>query len=128
MKQEVTVYVKSTKVQVGETLVEELYSIKRPSVYRDIWFKVKLKKTYSCVLPDDQKALVEVVKRLSERGGLELKVIDVSKENVILKLWRKLQGMKNFPVVKTNRGDRLQAPFSQSEIERFISESAPSTN
>lgn len=121
MKRKITVYVRSRKIMTGETLVEELYSVKRPSVYRDIMFKAKLKKIYSYVLPDDQKAQVEVVKRLSEQCGLELKVIDVAKENVILRLWKKLQGMKNFPVVETNRGDRLQAPFSQSELERFVS-------
>lgn len=112
---------------MGETLVEELYPIKRPTrVYelsKDIWLKAKLKRIYDYVLPDDQKALVEVVKRVSERSGLELRIIDVTKETAILRLWRKLKGMKEFPVVETSRGGRLEAPFSQSELERFISES-----
>jgi len=129
MKPEITVYVRSKKIKTGETLVEELYSIKRPSVHRDAMFKAKIKKIYSYVLPDDQKTLVDVVKRLSERKGFELKVVDVAKENSLLhKLWRKLRGMKNFPLVETNRGERLQAPFSQSELERFVSESVQPTN
>jgi glutaredoxin len=133
MKQEITVYVRSMKIPVGETLVEELYPIKprAPRAYeisKDTWFKVKLKKIYRYVLPDDQKALVEAVKQLSERHGLELKIIDVTKETAMHRLWRKLKGIKNFPVVKTNRGDRLQAPFSQSRLERFVSESALPTN
>lgn len=127
MEQKITVYVKSMKIPTGQTLVEEPYPIKRPTraydISRDIWFRVKLKKIYRYVLPDDQQALYGVVKQLSERAGLELKVIDVTMETAILRLWRKLRGINNFPVVETNRGKRLQAPFSQSELERFIAES-----
>lgn len=132
MTTEITVYVRSMKIPTGKTLVEEPYQVKRATrayeISRDIWFKVKVKKVYSYVLPDDQREHVEVVKRLSERDGLELKFIDVARETVIHRLWRALKGIKNFPVVETSRGGRLQAPFSQSELERFISESAPSTN
>lgn len=64
MKPEITVYVKSTKVPVGETLVEELYPVKRASrffeISKDTWVKVKLKKIYNYVLPDDQRHLLKV--------------------------------------------------------------------
>jgi len=137
MKPEITVYVRSLRVPIGETLVDDLYSIKRGysrPQHRDTFYKVKRKIIYSYVLPDDQKALIEDVKQLSKRYGLELKVIDVSKEDVLdpliflQKVWRRLKGIKNFPVVETNRRVRLRAPFSQSELERFISESALPTN
>jgi len=132
MKPEITVYVRSTKIQAGETLVEELYPIKRASrafeISRDTWFKVRLKKIYKYVLPDDQKKIVEVVRRLSEGSGLELKVVDVAKETAIRRLWRKLKGSNNFPVVENSRGSRLQAPFSLNELERFISESVSPIN
>lgn len=126
MKPKITVYVRSMRVLVSETLVEEPYPTKKGygpyEVSKYIMFQTKLKKKYSYVLPDDQKALVEVVKRLSERCGFELQVIDVAKETIIQRLWRELKWIKNFPVVETNRGGRLQAPFSQSELERFISQ------
>jgi hypothetical protein len=136
LKPEIRVYVKSVKVPIGEELVEGLYPIKRGSsiLFRDSFYKIKRKMMYSYVLPDDQNTLVEDVKRLSERYGLELKVIDVSKEEVsdplilLQRIWRKLKGITNLPVVETNRGARLRAPFSTSELERFVSESALSTN
>lgn len=132
MKPRITVYVRSIKIPVGETFVEELYPVKRASrayeISRDTWFKVKRKKVYNYVLQDDQKENVEVVKRLSERYGLELKVIDVARETVIYRLWRNLKGMRNFPVVENNRGRRLQGTFSQNELERLISESAMPTS
>jgi len=132
MKPEITVYVRSIKIKTGETLVEEPYPVKRlPRAYeisKDTWFKVKLKKMYSYVLPDDQKTLVEEVKLLSERHSLKLKVIDATKQTLIQRLWIRLKGIKNFPVVETNRGIRLRAPFSQNELDRFISESALPTN
>jgi len=127
MKPEITIYVRSMKIPVGQTLVEEPYSIKRATrvyeISRDIWFRVKVKKIYRYVLSDDQQAPYEVLKQLSERGDLELKVIDVTKETAVRRLWWRLRGIKNFPVVEINRSKRLQAPFSQSELERFISES-----
>jgi hypothetical protein len=132
MKSKITIYVRSMKVPMGETLVEELYPIKRgyrpdrPGS-RDTFFQVKRKKVYGYVLPDDQNALIEDVKRLCKRYGLELKIIDVSKEDAfdpfifLIRLWRIIKGIKNFPVVETNRGIRLRAPFTQSELERFFS-------
>lgn len=126
MKPIITVYVRSMKVLVSETLIEEPYPVKKGygpyEVSKRTTFQTKLKKKYGYVLPDNQKALLEVVKELSERYGFELKVVDVAKENIIHKLWRKLKGIKNFPVIEINKGDRLQAPFSPSELERFIAE------
>jgi hypothetical protein len=136
LKPEIRVYVKSVKVPIGEELVEGLYPIKRgySTVFRDGFYEVKRKITYGYVLPDDQNAVIEEVKRLSERYGFELRVIDVSKEEVsdplvlLQRIWRRLKGIKHLPVVETNRRARLRAPFSQSELERFVSESAFSAN
>jgi len=128
VKPEITVYVRGIKVPVGEALVEELYQIKRASPYHDTWFKVKLKKLYTYVLLDDQRSLVDIVTELSEQHGLELKIIDVSKKTAIYRFWKKLNGIKTFPAVETNRGGRLQAPFSQSDLEKLISESAQPTH
>ena len=126
MKPRITVYVRSMKVLVSETLVEEPYPVKKGygpyEISKHTTFQAKLEKKYSYVLPDDQKELVEVVKRLGERYGYELNVVDVAKETAIHRLWRKLKGIKTFPVIETNRRGKLQAPFSKSELERFISE------
>jgi hypothetical protein len=125
------VYVKSLKVPAGERLVEGLYSIKSRYWYeRDAFYEVKRKIMYRYVLPDDQNELIVDVGRLTERYGLELKVIDVTKgsllDPVILfqKVWRRLKGIRKLPVIETNRGERLRIPFSQSELEKFISDSA----
>lgn len=128
MKPEVTVYVRSMKVPVGEKLVEELYPIKRATrayeYSRDTVFQVRRVKEYAYVLPDDQKDLVEFVERLSEERGFKLRIIDVTKETVLYRLWKRLGGIKGFPVVVTRRGARLEAPFSVDDLQRFISESA----
>ncbi len=126
---EITVYVRSLRVQSGEKLVEELYPIKPRSplgyyISRDTVFKANVKKTYNYVLPDLQKTLSEYAHQLCEQHSLELKIIDVSKETALTGLLIRLKGIKNFPAVENNRGDRLQAPFTQTELEKFISESA----
>jgi hypothetical protein len=127
----ITVYVQSLKVQSGEKLVEELYPIKvrNPRFYefsRDVWFNVKIKKTYRFVLPDEQKTLSEFAQQLCEQRGLELKVVDVSKETALARLLVRLKRIKSFPAVENSRGARMQAPFTQTALEEFISESAPS--
>jgi len=124
MKQKIKVYVKSVKILMGESLVEELYTVKRPSVYHSMWFRPKLKKIYSYALPDDQKEIVEVVRRMSEQVCVELEVVDVGSKTIIHRLWKRLRRIKDYPVVETNRGSRLQAPFTRRQLERFISESA----
>jgi len=124
---DLTVYVRSDKIPAGEILVEELYPIKRFSraygISRNLMFRVKRKKVYSYVLPSDQKKTVEIVERLSERYGFELKIIDVADDTVIERWWRTKKGIRNFPFIKAKSGDKLQAPFSQIELEKFISKS-----
>ena len=119
----------SLRVQSGEKLVEELYPIKPRSprgydISRDMVFKAKVKKTYQYVLPDLQKTLSEYAQQLCEQHSLELKVIDVSKETTLTGLLIKLKGIKSFPAVENSRRDRLQAPLTQIELEKFIRESA----
>ena len=127
MKTKITVYVQSAKVLTSEKRVVEPYPIKRASrasgeMLDDLWFQSRIKKEFSHVLPKDQEALVETVKRLSELHGCELEVIDVSKRNIIYRLLRRAGGIKNFPGLEVRRGLRLSAPFSQSELESFISQ------
>lgn len=131
MPSEVTVYVRSTKVPIGETLVERLYPIKRGYGYRGSGlYEVKRKMMYNYVLPADHNALIEDVKLLCKRYGLRLKVIDVSKEDIMdplilfQRVRRRLKGIKNLPAVETARGARLRTPFSRSELEKVVSESA----
>jgi hypothetical protein len=116
MKPDITVYVRSAKVLVGEKLVEELYPVKRTTrayeYSRDTVFEVKHKKEYDFVLLDDQKELVKSLTRLAEKHGLRLKIIDVAKATVIFGLWKNLRGIKSFPTVETKHGRRLKSPFS----------------
>ena len=127
MESRITVYVRSEKILTREKRVTEPYPIKRASrasgeMLDDLWFQSRIKKEFSHVLPKDQETLVETLKRLSELHGCELKVVDFGKNNIIYMLLRRAAGIKNFPVVEVRRGLRLSAPFSQSELESFVSQ------
>jgi len=120
--------VQSLRVQSGEKLVEELYPIKprSPRGYdtsRDTVFKAKVKKTYKYVLPDLQKTLLENGQQLCEQHGLELEVVDVSKETALTRLLIRLKGIRNFPAIENSQGAKLQAPFTQTELEEFLRDS-----
>ena len=134
LKPTITVYVRSVKVPMGDKLVERLYPIKRgySAMFRDGFYEVKRKMMYGYVLPDEQSLVVEDIARLSKKYGVGLKIVDVSKEDTLdpaialQKVWRRLKGIKRFPTVESNHGERLTAPLSQSELEKLISKSAPS--
>jgi hypothetical protein len=123
----VTLYVKSIRISKGKVLTEELYPVKRASaaaldLARSTIFRAKLKEIYDYVLPDDQKAITSALERLCSKYGLELHVVDITREDLLRRFVIWLKGIKDFPILETSQGQRLQAPFSENELERFISE------
>lgn len=126
MKPRVTVYVKSDRVSKGKVLTQELYSVKRASasaldLTKDAVFRAKLKDMYDYSLPDDQKAILTALERLCNEYGLELHVVDITQENVLYRCMIRLKKIKDFPTLETSQGRRLQPPFSEDELERFVS-------
>jgi hypothetical protein len=127
MKPKVTLYTKSNRISKGKVLTEELYPVKRASaaaldLARSAVFRAKLKEIYDYVLPDAQKAITTALERLCSKYGLELHVVDITRENVLQRFVMWLKGIKDFPTLETSRGQRLQTPFSENELERFISQ------
>jgi glutaredoxin len=128
----VTLYVKSEKVVTGETSVREPHIIKkgiaRGDFYRmrnmfwDTAFDTRVKEVYGYVLPDDQKAIVETVKRLCEKHGFEVRVVDVTRENLLHRVMQEeVSKIKTFPTLITGSGGRLEGNFSEEQVESFLS-------
>jgi cysteine sulfinate desulfinase/cysteine desulfurase-like protein len=121
-----TIYVKSKKVVTGEISVTEphLVSPSRGSPASADFsplYETRTEKQYGYVLPDEQKAVLETVKRLCEKHGFELKIIDVTRENLVRRaLQEEIRRVKSFPTLMTDSGRRIEGNISEEQIELFL--------
>jgi hypothetical protein len=76
--------------------------------------------TYKSVLPEDQKAVVEMVKAAALRYGFELKVVDVTEESFLQKLGGKSKGISTFPAFVTDSGLRIEGDISEERIKALL--------
>jgi hypothetical protein len=127
-----TLYVKSVKtIETEEKVVEKAtidliwrgYPYTVPPRFLPCYDVVTVSKD-EFVLPEDQQRVVEMVKEIASRHGLEVEVIDVSRENALHRaVQRELENIKTFPTLIANSGEKLEGNFSQEQIESSLSES-----
>jgi short-subunit dehydrogenase len=73
-------------------------------------------------LPDDQKAAVEIVRRLCEKHGIEVRIVDVTRENLLHRVVQEeVSKIKTFPTLITDSGRRLEGSFSEEQVESLLS-------
>jgi hypothetical protein len=82
---------------------------------------------YSLVLPEDQQDMVELVKKVASKHGLEVDVVDVGRENV---LHRAVQGeierLKVLPTLVANSGRKVEGHMAEQQVEELLSGTHPS--
>ncbi len=124
-----TLYVKGVRTAVEEELVsggyvsEPLYRAdgRIPTQARaSPYYDVKKKTTYKSVLPEDQKAVVEMVKAAALKYGFELKVADVSEESFLQKFEGRSKGINEFPAFVTDNGLRIEGDISEEQIKALL--------
>jgi hypothetical protein len=134
-----TLYVKSVKTVTGTESFERRAFLNKIGDYPDRieiegkrmngTFVMKAYQTeteprYEFILPEDQQRVVEMVKEIASKHGLEVEVIDVSRENVLHRaMQREFENIKTFPTLIADSGEKLKGNFSQEQIESFLSES-----
>ncbi len=75
---------------------------------------------YENILPEDQKAVVEMVKKAAVRHDFELTVIDVTDEGALDKLKDKLMGISTFPTLLTDSGVKIERDITEERIEALF--------
>jgi hypothetical protein len=85
-----------------------------PRVFPD-YKDVKITK-HKSVLPEDQKALVEMVKTLAVKYGFELKVIDLGKNRLLDRLDTRLKGIRSFPTLLL----RIEGDITEEQIKALL--------
>jgi glutaredoxin len=128
----VTLYVKSKKVITGKTSVTEPHLIKKGvrsgdafrmrDMFWDTAFDNKVEEVHDYVLPDDQKATAETVRRLCEKHGFELRIIDVTRENILHRaMQEEVSKIKTFPTLITDSERRVEGSFLEEQLESLLS-------
>jgi len=85
-------------------------------------YKVIIETKYKSVLPEDQKAVVEMVKAAALKYGFELKVVDVTEEGFLQKLEGRSKGINTFPAFVTDSGLKIEGDISEERIKALLKE------
>ena len=83
-------------------------------------YKVYREIEYKSVLPEDQKALVEMVKAAAVKYGFELTIIDVTEKGFLHKLEDRLKGISTFPAFVTDRGLKIEGNITEERIKALF--------
>jgi hypothetical protein len=126
-------YVKSVKTVIGvDDRSHEGYVVQNmggtryggppPRLIPD--YKVDIETVYKNILPEDQKAVVEMVKAAAVKHGFALTVIDVTKEGSLHRLEERLKGIRTFPALVADTGQRFEGQMTGEKVESFLSQIA----
>ncbi len=83
-------------------------------------YKVIIDTKYKSVLPEDQKAVVEIVKAAALRYGFELKVIDVAEKHFLRKPLDKSKGINAFPTLVTDDGSKIEGDITEEQVKALL--------
>jgi hypothetical protein len=137
----VIIYVKSVKTVTGVEEVErELlgrYVGHAPSrvkvegkvsdgTFRLRQFEETTVPEYEFILPDDQQRFVGTVKEVAATYGIEVEVVDVTKENVLKReIQEHFKNLSVFPTAITNDGKRIERNVTKTQLEKLLSRMKP---
>jgi hypothetical protein len=121
--------VKSVRTLIGLEEREEKGLISggpgiRPGSFRmSITYDVRRIPEYDFVLPDNQRDISEVVKEVADRLALEVKIVDVSRENVVRREIQKIsERIRTFPALVVDSVVRIEGEISKEQVESLLSE------
>jgi hypothetical protein len=83
-------------------------------------YRVYVEVEYKSILPEDQKAVVEMVEAAAVKYGFELTVIDVTEESFLDKLEDRLKGINTFPALVTDCGLKIEGDITEERIKALF--------
>jgi len=84
-------------------------------------YKAYSEAKYESVLPGYQKKAVEVVKTIAQKYDLEVKIVDVTNENIIRKIiCTRGRRIKTFPTLISDTGERVEGKFTEEKMEQLL--------
>jgi hypothetical protein len=114
----IKLYVKSIKT-VAETREADLCD---PQAARAYPIRVKVEGKGDYVFPEDQQKAIETVKRIARKYGLEVEIVDVTREDAVHRiLQKKRKRIKNLPTLIASSGERFEGNFTEKQVEELFS-------
>jgi hypothetical protein len=119
----VTVFVKSIK---GVTVEQFLWDVLRPwggwcirdVRSREIWVR---RHKDEFVLPEGQQEIVLMIKEVAKSNEFEVKVIDVTKENVVRRnIQEHVKHIHSYPTLMTSDGRRIEGSITRLQVEALL--------
>lgn len=96
---------------------------KTPKYIRD--YKTYSEAKYENILPDDQKKVVAMVRAIAQKYGVEARVVDISRENILHKfIDKKRLKIETFPTLITEKGERLEGKITEDQVELLLKKPA----
>jgi hypothetical protein len=138
MGSEVTVYVKGVKTLTGTKEFErrttgisklgdspdriELDGKRADGTFIVKTYVTEVEPAYEFVLPEEQQIIVDLTKKTASKLGLEVKVIDVGKENILHRaIQKEFEKIRHFPTLVSDSGMMLEGISTKEQIEVFLS-------
>jgi len=119
----VRLYVKSVKTVTGTIKVERL-TVARSRLPPTV--RTETKREY--ILPEAQQRTVEMIKNIASKYGLEVKVVDVGRENVFHRaIQEEREKIRAFPALLADSGERIEDNITEEQAEHFLSRIADRT-
>jgi hypothetical protein len=85
-------------------------------------YQTETEPTYEFVLPEDQERVVEMVKEAASEKGLEVEIIDVTKENILHRaIQEELEKIHVFPTIIAGSGQRIEGMMTKKQINHVLS-------
>lgn len=138
MGSQVTVYVKSVKTLTDTKQFErrtprlsklgdspdriELEGKRADGTFLMKTYVTETELIYEFVLPEEQQGIVDLANETASKLGLEVKVIDVGKENVLHRaIQKEFEKIRVFPTLVSDLGMMLEGISTKEQIEAFLS-------
>ena len=95
----------------------------RPGGFRtSITYDIKKVPEYDFVLPENQKDISEMVKEVGDRMALEVRIVDVSRENFARReIQKRAERIRRFPALVIDSAIRIEGEISKEQIESLLS-------
>ena len=85
-------------------------------------YVAEIEPTYEFILPEEQQIILDLAKKTASKLGLEVKVIDVGKENVLYRaIQKEFEKIRLFPTLVSDSGMMLEGISTREQIEAFLS-------
>jgi predicted DsbA family dithiol-disulfide isomerase len=73
------------------------------------------------VLPEDQQRTREVISEIAAKYGLEVQVIDVSRENILHRaIQEERKKIRTFPTLVAETGERIEGQITEEQAKSFL--------